>query len=71
MIPQYLQRKQFNNEQTDQRKVRETAGLNDFKTETYSKGLYVSANKQEEKAKQRDNEIATLFKDRSSPAAAK
>ena len=71
MIPQYLQRKQFNNEQTDQRKVREIAVLNDFKTETDSKGLYVRANQQEEKAKRRDNAIATLFKDRSRPAAAK
>ena len=34
VIPQYLQRKQFNNEQPDQRKLPEAAVLHDFKTET-------------------------------------
>ena len=39
MIPQYLQRKQFNNEQSEQRKLHEAAVLHDFKTEIDLRGL--------------------------------
>ena len=69
VIPQYLQRKEFNNEHPDQKKVRETAVLNDFKTEIDLKSL--RANQQEEKVKRIDNEMDTLFKEKGSTAAAK
>ena len=59
VIPQYLQRKQFNNEQPDQRKLREAAVLHDFKTETDLRGL--RATHQHEKVNRLDSEMETLF----------
>ena len=58
VIPQYLQRKQFN-EQPDQRKLREAAVLHDFKTETDLRGL--RATHQHEKVNRLDSEMETLF----------
>ena len=68
-MPKYLQRKQFNNEHPEQRKIREAAVLNDFKTEIDLKSL--RASQQEEKVKRLDSEMETLFKERSSSSAAK
>ena len=69
VMPQYLQRKQFINEHPEQRKLREAAVLNDFKTEIDLKSL--KASQQEEKVKRLDSEMETLFKERSSSSAAK
>ncbi|MCG8047965.1 MAG: hypothetical protein N0E48_20490 [Candidatus Thiodiazotropha endolucinida] len=69
VIPQYLQKKQFNNEHPDQRKLREAAVLHDFKTETDLRGL--RASQQQEKAQRIDGEMETLFQDRCSGNAAK
>ena len=68
-MPQYLQRKQFNNEHPEQRKIRKAAVLDDFKLEIDLKGL--RASQQEEKVKRLDSEMETLFKERSSSSAAK
>ena len=69
VLPKYLQRKQFTNEHREQRKLRESAVLNDFKTEIDLKSL--RASQQEEKVKRLDSEMETLFKERSSSSAAK
>ena len=69
VMPQYLQRKQFINEHPEQRKLRETAVLNDLKTEIDLKSL--RASQQEEKVKRLDSEMETLIKERSSSSAAK
>ena len=69
VIPQYLQRKQFNNEQPDQRKLREAAVLHDFKTETDLRGL--RATQQFEKVNRLDSEMETLFQEKCNGNAAK
>ena len=69
MIPQYLQSTQFNNEQPDQRKLREAAVLHDFKTETDLRGL--RATQQFEKVNRLDSEMDTLFPEKCNGNAAK
>ena len=69
VIPQYLQKKQFNNEQPEQRKLREAAVLHDFKTEIDLRGL--RATQQYEKVNRLDSEMDTLFQEKCSGNAAK
>ena len=69
MIPQYLQRKQFNNEQPDQRKLREAAVLHDFKTETDLRGL--RATQRHEKVNRLGSEMETLFQEKCNGNTAK
>ena len=69
VMPQYLQKKQVNNENPDQRKICEAAVLNDFKTEIDLTSI--RASQQEEKVKRLDIEMETLLKERSSSSAAK
>ena len=69
VIPQYLQRKQFNNKHPYQRKIREAAVLNDFKTEIDLRSLRSS--QQEENVKRLYSKMETLFKERNSLSAAK
>ena len=69
VIPQFLQKKQFNNEQPEQRKLREAAVLHDFKTEIDLRGL--RATQQHEKVNRLDSEMDTLFQEKCSGNAAK
>lgn len=67
VIPKYLQRKLFNNEHPDQRKLREAAVLHDFKTEIDLQEL--RSTQQMEKVKKIDKDMETLFKQKCSGPA--